>query len=453
MYVGTHYNSYYNTLFGNAGSVYGGSGAGKISNPYLNSLVNSGSGSLFGGKGLFNYNSVSSTGLQYVFDLKEGASGLSSSISSLSSGAAFRKTAAVSSDKEAMTVTGGESKYSFSSISPSSVEIKQIAEGQKNTGNSLAAGDKTSLSGKQQFSIETDGRSYTLSVDIKESDTNKDVQQKMADAINKANIGVTASVETNDKDKTSALSISAKSTGDNAKSKFSIKDVVGSAVAETGADKTTQAAQNAVYKVNGGAEQVSQSNTVSLSGGVTATLKKAGGDPVTISRGTDSAYAEKQVNEFVNNYNKLYGATLNNSNDPKAQRLFTSLVNTSKTYASKLADAGIEFDSNGYMKINEEQFKKAAENGNLEKFFTENNNKNYGFTNQISRISRQVQTNTAAYVSRNTLTDYTANAASELLSSFAGLNYMNNGFTANMRDFSRGTGLFETSGMLFDFLL
>ena len=440
MYVGTHYNSYYNTLFGNRSTIYESFATSNTTNSYLKSLLNTSVNDMASGNSLAN-----AAGLKFISALKEGGSGLSFSLNSLSSGNAFRKAAAVSSNTDALTVSSGNSQFSFNSIPETTVKIDQIATGQINNGAALNANAPNSASGYQQFSIETNGRTYNFSINMAAGDTNKELQQKMAAAINAQKIGIDATVSTNTEDNTSTLQLSAAGTGENAKSTFVIRDVYGNAVAATGTDKVTQKAQNAVYSVNGGANQTSQSNSISLGNGVTATLKQVTVNPVTISQGKDTSFAISQVDNLVQNYNKLYGATLDNAADTKANRLFSQLVNTSKTYASTLSQIGIEFDSNGYMKVNEDKFKQAHESGRLEQFFTENRNTNYGFTNQLDRIARQAQTNTASYISQNTL-------ANSLMDSLNNYDYLNNNFYNNLRNFYQQSGVFA-SGLLFDFLL
>ena len=390
MYVGSHYNSYYNTLYGNVSALYSKMDSSKVA---------SGTFSLLGAN-LLDQNAFSSSALKYVTDIKESGADLRSSLNGLTSGAAFRQKNMVSSDTQSMTITSSMDRYALADASDITVKIDQVASGQVNEGAQLKAGQKAGINGTNQFSIEIDGKKHQFAIQVSASDTNKDVQRKMADVINAGGFAITATVEENKGDQTSMLKLQSSKVGAGPENEFVVKDVLGSAVAKTGANNITQGAQDAIYRVNGGDARTSKTNTVALSNNVTATLKKASSDEITVSAGTDRGAAEKQINEMVNSYNRLYGATLENAEDSKSNRLFTKITSISRTYSSALNKVGIGFDQNGYMTVNKEQMEKSLQDGSLERFLTEGSNANFGFANQLSRAASDVINNTSRYVSQ-----------------------------------------------------
>lgn len=340
---------------------------------------------------------LGSDAVSYVSNLKTSSKALSGAISNLSK-SAFSNNTIVSSDKDTMTVNYSGSRPS--SVNPMNVKIQQIATGQQNEGKGLEAkaayGGST---GKNSFTVEIGGKATELSVNVAAGDTNKDVQQKMADAINKSGTSIKASVETDSKTNTSTLKIESTVTGNDPKNGFKISDKSGNLVAQTGVDKVAKEGQDAVYTINGGAAQTSKSNTVNLGNGISATFKKASEDNVTISRGQDTDRMKKAVDDLVKSYNDLYSEAVQKTNDPKAQNLASRMLNTAKPYSNALANVGIGFNGDGKMTIDTKQLDKAAESGKLEQFFTENNGKNYGYTNQLSRLADNVSRNTSNYVS------------------------------------------------------
>ena len=140
------------------------------------------------------------------------------------------------------------------------------------------------------------------------------------------------------------------------------------------------------------------------------------------------------VEDFVKNYNDLYSEAIQKQDDPKAQSLATKLLNISKTYSGSLSNIGIGFDGDGRMTINKETMNKAAENGKLETFFTQNKGKNYGFTNQLSNLANNNSRNTSNYVSSSVL-------GNSLMENFS---YSSAGKTNQYN--------FLNSGWLFDYL-
>ena len=340
---------------------------------------------------------LNSGAVQYINNIKSSSGSLSGAIKELT-GPAFSNRTVNSSNTDAMTVSYTGNKPN--SINSMSVKIDQTAAGQLNEGTGMAAkAAYEGTDGKNQFSIEIGGKKTELSVNVSASDTNKDVQQKMADAINKAGIGVKASVQTDSATNTSILKVESTTTGTDPKNSFKITDMTGDLAEKTGVDKVTREGRDAEYSVNGGPTRTSQSNTVNLGNGVSATFLKASEEEIAVTRGKDKDYAISQVEKMVKSYNDLFSESAQRTSDPKSQNLASRMVSTSKAYSSSLSNIGVGFDSSGRMTLDKEKLDKAYDSGKLEQFFTENRNKNYGFTNQLGRLADNVQRNTSNYVS------------------------------------------------------
>jgi len=344
------------------------------------------------GQGAFSTNA-----LQYINDIKSAASDLSGALKELS-GSAFTQRTMVSSNTDAMTVN--YSGKNLNSMGDISVKIDQVAMGQLNEGSRLnATGSYGGDRGVNRFSIETGGKTTQLSVSVAAGDSNRDVQQKMATAINNAGLGLRATVETDSKTNVSMLKIESTNVGTDEKNAFSIRDVTGNAVARTGANEVSRERQDAIYSVNGGEAQVSKSNTVKLGDGVTATLKAASEEEIKVTRGVDLGQAKIAIENMVRSYNKMFNAAAANIGDPKAQDLASRMMNVSGAYSRSLSDIGISFDGSGRMTINSAKLNQAAESGRLEQFFTENRGRNFGFSASMGRLANNVSTNTTSFVS------------------------------------------------------
>jgi len=339
--------------------------------------------------------------LQYVSDIKSASSALSAALKDLS-GPAFNQRTMVSSNTDMMTVnfTGNNAN----NVGDMSVRIDQIATGQLNEGSRLSSsalyqGNR----GTNRFAIETGGRTTQLSINVSAGDSNRDVQQKMATAINNAGLGLRATVETDSQTNVSMLRIESTNVGTAERNAFTITDTMGNAAAQTGANEVSRERQDAIYSVNGGPQQTSQSNTVNLGNGVSATFREAsGGQDVTISRGTDSSHIRSMVESMVRSYNSLFSAAAGNTADPKAQSLASRIMNVGGAYSRALTDIGIGFDSNGRMTIDSSRIGQAIDSGRLQSFFTEGSGgKNFGFSANLGRIADNVSNNTSNFVSNS----------------------------------------------------
>ena len=180
-------------------------------------------------------------------------------------------------------------------------------------------------------------------------------------------------------------------------------------------------------------------NIKSASKGIGSSLKDLSG-PAFKKKTAESTdddvkkYAKSAVEGFVKNYNDLYTESVQKTSDAKAQNLASKMIGISKTYMGSLARIGIGFDRDGKMTIDSDKLDAAAENGSLEKFFTENNGKNYGFTNQLSRLADNVSRNTSNYVSRTQFgSNLTENFAYSSFGNLVQYNYLSSGW---MLDYS-----------------
>ncbi|MDR0819320.1 MAG: hypothetical protein LBN43_07095 [Oscillospiraceae bacterium] len=149
--------------------------------------------------------------------------------------------------------------------------------------------------------------------------------------------------------------------------------------------------------------------------------------------GDSKENAIKKTERFVDSYNKLYAVSAEGGE--KAEKLASLMVKNSKMSASELASIGIGFDEDGKMTINKETLDKAAEDNKVQSFFTENQGKNYGFTNRLDRVAIGAQRNTSQYVDPKLFTDDSDNTAmtytNTLFSALSGL-ARNKNFGAGM---------------------
>lgn len=343
---------------------------------------------------------VNNDAVSYLSKIRAVAGNMLDSINNVSNVFTFSKMQAVSANSEYLKVNS-DSKAT-SSFKDTRVEIDQVARAQVNEGNALKADDRFGQSGTRQFEIEQGGKRYQFSIDVREGDTNKDVQQRMADAVNSRNIGVTATVSENKNDGTGTLSFSSRNTGEDSGNNFTVRDVAGSLVSETGVNRTTQAAQNAVYRINNGATQTSKTNDVSLGNGVSVTLQRETAGAVTVNARNDTAAQIDAAKELVNSFNNMLDTA--KSGSAGNNRLLNDLNNTRDSYALSLERLGITANNDGTLKVDDKKLGAAAENGSLNSFLGQTGSASYGFTNRLTRIADNVQYNSSAY-SSNTISN------------------------------------------------
>ena len=335
-------------------------------------------------------NSASSQSAFYIKDLGQYLKTAIDSLAGNNPGQnVFNQLTAVSSNSSQVTAVVDPKKAHADTLINSvyEIQVSQTAKAQENAGTSLKASDKALASGNYGFSIEIGGKTHSFNVSVSATDTNESIQQKMAAAINSKNIGVTAAVAGNKTDNTSKLTIAAANTGTNDIDVpvFKISDTTGNAASAMGITNVTQAAQNAVYSINGSADKTSKSNNVDLGNGVTASLLGAAAGTASLTFKPDGNAAVSAVKDLVKYLNdaltEASGAAGKRTSD-----LAGAISGMCKTYKPALQMVGINVSNNGFLSVDEKKLKAAADDGSLRKFFQTGNGINYGFTTRVQKI-------------------------------------------------------------------
>ncbi|MTV48784.1 flagellar filament capping protein FliD [Heliobacillus mobilis] len=242
------------------------------------------------------------------------------------------------------------------------VGVTQVAVAQQNKGTQMQSSTTAATAGfaiqKNVFALNINGKTHTLTTDVGNSDTTKTTLQKMATSINEANTGITAKVvdTTSGGVTKSQIVLTANKTGtDNI---FTINDVQGNLVANSGANIKTTSAQDAKYTVDGTAV-TGQSNTVSLNGGkISLTLKAVTTEDVTVKVGQDTTAIKKAINDLVTVYNKTVN-TLKDNQDVVKSSLSQSVIGAVKENRLNLEDIGIDLRADGSLAVDADKLSEA----------------------------------------------------------------------------------------------
>lgn len=269
-----------------------------------------------------------------------------------------------------------------SDISLVSKDASQITIGGKNPELAgLLAGANGNYLGA---SFEQDGAKPSGTVTLDTADMSL---QGIRDAINKANIGVQASIISDGSAEPYRLVLTSTSTGEKSSMKISLSAEEGASVdpalkalleydpAGVQGMKQTSAAQSASLYVNGVAVK-SDSNSVSEAiEGVTIDVKQLGSSSITVAR--DSSTIKSNIDEFVKAYNTLnttmksltnYNAETKtasvlagDSTVRSVQSQLRNLLNTpiAEGKFSTLNEIGVEFKSDGSLSVNSTKLSKA----------------------------------------------------------------------------------------------
>lgn len=349
-----------------------------------------------------------------VMEIRRGADSLQAAIRGMQGvgrgvSSPFGIANAVSSEPDTLRITGFDAnRLRQAGVSGFTVDVQQVARAQRNEGQALDAGGLDFAAGNQHISLNVGNRQFDFNVNVNANDTNRDVQQRIASAVNARSnqTGVRASVVFDDDAQTSSLVFESTQTGVNVAGQPNFTIGGGSdALGVLAMNTVTQQAQNAEFRVNRngftGSLQTSRTNDVDLGFGITGQLRDAGEAQVTLGRNEAAQIAS--FREIVDGFNSLMTAAQRNANagdganarGREASPLERNLIGVFNTYASALNRIGVSMGADGFLRVNEEQMRSAAESGALERFATDGGRGNFGFINRLDRIADNAMRNPA----------------------------------------------------------
>lgn len=310
----------------------------------------------------------------------------------------------VSGDEDMLRITSADANR-LRNAQPGdfSVDIVQLAEAQRNEGAALTASDLATDAGfdvgNHHIALNVGGRQFDVNFAVSATDTARDVQQRIAHAVNAraSATGVTASVDYDRDTGLSSLILESTRTGvDRAgQPNFTVTSDTGNALEVIGVEDITQQAQNAQFRVNRGsitgALRESRTNDVDLGHGITAQLRDVGQVQVTMGRDVDGQVGN--IRSFVDSFNSFLEAARGGASGA-GNRLERDLTRLTEAFSATLQRVGINRDDSGFLRIDESRMAAAAESGVLERFAHDGGNRGtFGMINRIGRMADNVSRN------------------------------------------------------------
>ena len=300
---------------------------------------------------------------KFAIDIKESTRIIKNVVASLSDaeegiGNAFQKKIAVSSQEDVVSADYiGDSKKP-NETEQFLVEVKQLASSQINLGNFL---DKNRLAlkpGSYSFDLENSSSTFEFQFNINSEDTNYTTQNKLANLITNADIGLKASV-IEDENGLSALQVESVSTGIASGEPFlfsifpqASQDSI-SAVETLGINHVSQEAGNAVFLLDG-VERSSHANTFTINHAFELTLKGLSeeGHPAVIGFKTNADAMADNIQTLVDSYNSiLQTANKYSGSQQQSVQLYLDMSSTAFTFQNSLESMGLLVNDAGEISI------------------------------------------------------------------------------------------------------
>ncbi len=318
----------------------------------------------------------------YAIDVKELARELKGAIKTISgqdTGGTdlFQKKHMYSTNPDALSA-----KYVGENISEDADEIlhlqvEQLAAPQINTGAYLSSAASNLSAQTYSFQIDMEQLSYEFEFYVSPSESNKSIQSRMANLINRADIGIEASILEDDAGH-SAMQLKSTATGAprNGRTLFAIKGGDGEnsrhLIDVLGIGTVSQPPQNARFLIDG-QESFSRSNHFTIDKKYDIELQEnaAGEGTITLGFHTDIDSIANEIKDFFSTYNNMISFAKENQVQPLGSRkLHQDLGSIAKRFANELEPLGLQVQEDGSVKIDDSLLTSAITEDNPKENFS-----------------------------------------------------------------------------------
>ncbi|MBO4374431.1 MAG: hypothetical protein J5829_04935 [Lachnospiraceae bacterium] len=345
----------------------------------------------------------------YAVNMKENARELSNVISSLSSEdtmSILDKKTAYSSNEDIVTAKYiGDNNMSVDpdDVPSFEIEVKQLASSQVNLGKFIEEGQMGLDPDTYSFDIEINDTDYEFQFNVEAGDTNKDMQEKLARLINRSNIGVNATVES-DGTGLSALRLESTATGTqiDGKDVFRVSDdntsKTSGSVEYFGLSDVASPSSNAVFSLNG-SEHSAYSNSFTIDKVYEISLKGLTDEDssVTVGLRPDIESLVGNISGLVNGYNDFMKRAAEYNEAYGRSTKFDSQMQSIRNYYQNELDAvGLSFDENGMLNVNKNLLAHSAGEGDPHDTLKAVTN----FTNALVDKAAEISLNPMNYTNR-----------------------------------------------------
>ena len=314
-------------------------------------------------------------GREYVVGLKETARSLKNTIASvggLDDEDILNKKTAASSDENIVEASFVGEADEDASAPEFDIEVKHLASPQVNLGRFLPSDEPVDLpADTYSFDVNINELRYEFQFNIKNTDTNREVQERLGRLINNSNVGLTAEVVSDESGERSYLRLESTATGTKNGSGvlFTISDADSSkasgAVQYFGIDYTSRMGSDAEFTINGETRSAA-SNNFTVGHMYELNLKNVSPEGVSTHVGlmTDVESMTENMNTLIGGYNDFVKAAAEYSDThPISYRLVNEMSSISRAYADTLTGLGVNLNMDGTLELNEESFKQSVRDG------------------------------------------------------------------------------------------
>lgn len=304
---------------------------------------------------------------QYAIAIKENARELRNTLAQLGGmeeNVLFNKKSSYSSDENVVTASyiGSQDQE----VPDLNLEVHSLAGSQENLGLFLPDTKVDLPPATYSFDVGINDMNYEFQFTVGETETNRDVQERLVRLINNSGIGIRADIAESDGRTSLRLTSDATGLAPGKKQIFTVSDNKSSKRTGTvdyfGLDYISREASNASFSING-EERSSSSNHFTVGKMFELHLKglTQEGDSVRIGLKTDVESLADNVSHLVGGYNDFVKTAASYmSTQSKSGQLVNEMRGIVNVYGSDLESIGINLQEDGTLNLNRDVLHQAV---------------------------------------------------------------------------------------------
>lgn len=340
---------------------------------------------------------------EYALGIKEAANHLKNScelMEDAAEGSSLAKTL-ISDDTSGLSVSLTTTDYHHVP-GTLTISIDELAASQINTGTYVPSEKSGLMARVHSLDIQMQDMNYNFQIPVSDHMTNLEVQNALADCINKSKIGIHAFIDKRENE--SALCLESEATGmpeNGSVMFFSVTDndngnKIGSFF---GLNQISQFPCDSSFSINGEPHH-SGTNTVSINNVMQLHLL-APKEEVHVFLAPDTNQVLETVDAFANSYNQLVNlADSTTENQRGAKRLLHDIHSATRQYNKGLADLGLIINQQGYMEKDAQTLVQSIASNH----FSASLQNISDFKNAISKVTEKLNLNPIDYVDKVVVT-------------------------------------------------
>lgn len=343
---------------------------------------------------------------RYAVDLKENARELRNTLAQLGGleeDSLFSKKSVYSSDENVATASFIGSHKAGQTTLDLQLEVHSLASSQENLGLFLPDTRVALPTGTYSFDLGLGDVNYEYQFTIDGSETNRQVQDRLARLVNNSGIGIRADLAESDGRTSLRLTSEQTGLGPGRSSVFTVTDdhtsKTNGTVEYFGLDYVSREASNASFVING-QEQTSPRNRFTFDQNYEIALHGVTqeGCPVQVGLKTDLESLTDNVTHLVGGYNEfLRAASSYLDSQSRSRQLVKELKVIALTYGDSMEPMGLTMGQDGTLHIDSDTLHRSAQScQDIPETFGYLKN----FSNMLLRKSNQVSLNPMDYVEK-----------------------------------------------------